>query len=99
MRWFVLVVLAACADEPLPPDSPSARVIASWDPLACGEPHRVAIELDGNGGELDDSAPCALGSLVFDVAELGDYRVRIGERELELSVDQPVVELEVAPPL
>jgi hypothetical protein len=99
MRWVFLVMLAACVDEPLPPDSPSARVIASWDPLACGEPHRIAIELDGNDDELADSAPCALGSLVLDVPELGAYRVRIGERELELSVDQPVVELEVAPPL
>ena len=99
MRWLVLVVLAACVDEPLPPDSPSARVIASWDPLACGEPHRIAIELAGSDAELDDSAPCALGSLVLDVPAFGTYRVSIGERERELSIDQAVVELEVAPPL
>jgi hypothetical protein len=102
MRWFVLLVwLVGCVDQPLGADPPSARVIASWDPLACASPARVSVELVGDdGGAIDASAPCALGSVVLDVPSFGVYRIRAGDpmRELgELCVDQPVVAWAVSP--
>ncbi|HEX4451781.1 MAG TPA: hypothetical protein VH143_12970 [Kofleriaceae bacterium] len=104
MRSLVLVaLLVGCVDQPLGPDPPSARVIASWDPLACTSIDRVRVELDGELDVIAASAPCALGSVVLDVASFGAYRVRAGDgsadmRELgELVVDQPVVAWEVTP--
>src|SRR5438552_3750529 len=61
-----------------PPEMPQARLVASWDPLACGDPHRVALELeDEDGGKLSTSAPCALGALTVDITHFGVYRGRL----------------------
>jgi hypothetical protein len=95
MRWLVLVMLAACADEPLPPDPPSPIVVASWDPVACTG--RVAIELTGSAGSASGSAPCTHGELVLDVPDFGAYRANVDARELDVIVDQLVVELAVEP--
>jgi hypothetical protein len=100
MRWLALlgvVGLAACVDDPLAHDPPLPRVIASWDPLACTTRDRVEVALAGEAGAVSASAPCPLGSLVLDVPALGRYEGRAGGREVELLVDQPIVELEVAP--
>jgi hypothetical protein len=106
MRWIVLlawlVVLVGCADQPLGDDPPSARVIASWDPLACTSPDRVRVELVGDDDVvvIDASAPCALGSVVLDVPSFGAYRIRAGDpmRDVgEILVDQPVVAWAVPP--
>src|SRR5688572_5287766 len=45
--WAVglVIVLGACLDAPVAGGAPVARVVAGWDPLACGEPHRVVLEL------------------------------------------------------
>lgn len=40
-----IAVLGACLDSPVERGAPVARVVAGWDPLACGEPHRVVLEL------------------------------------------------------
>jgi hypothetical protein len=112
MRSLVLAIVAivvgsfGCVDDPVGPDPPSPRVIASWDPLACSAPHRVRVELDAEQEiAVAESAPCSLGEVVLDVPGFATYRVRAGDgddpsamRELgELVVDQPVVAWEVPP--
>ena len=60
-------LFGACVD-PGPPsvEVPVVRLVASWDPLACGDPHRVALELeDDDGAKLSASAPCAIGGLTL----------------------------------
>ena len=107
LAW--IFVLHACIDEPLPPDPPAAHVVASWDPLACGEPHRVVLELaDEAGAQFSLSTPCPLGELVFDAPHFGTYRGRIyayvpgapdrSESPVEIVVDQPIVDWPVATP-
>jgi hypothetical protein len=116
--WILSVIAAtfgfwtcfgACVDAPLPPNPPQARVIATWDPLRCGEPHRVAVELeDDGGGKLAASTPCSLGSLTMDVRQFGVYLGRIyawnlgtGARSVapvQLFVDEPIVEWQVETP-
>jgi hypothetical protein len=77
-------------------------VVAAWDPLQCGEPHRVVIELEDDAGvPLSASAPCALGELTLDAPAFGRYRGRIyawspaePERSVapvELIIDTPVL--------
>ena len=94
--------VAACVDAPLADTPPQARVILMWDPLQCGEPHRVVVELEDDGGApLRASGPCALGGLTIDVAHFGIWRGRIyswvaGEMErsivnVTLAVDEPIV--------
>ena len=95
MRVLALVVLAACADQPLPPDPPSPIVVASWDPFACTG--RVEVSLAGSAGEVTGSSPCALGELVLDVPGFGAYRARVDDRVVDLVVGQAVVELAVDP--
>lgn len=95
MRVLALVVLAACADQPLPPDPPSPIVVASWDPFACTG--RVDVALSGSAGDVGGSAPCALGVLVIDMPDFGAYRGHVDARELAVLVDQAVVEVAVEP--
>jgi hypothetical protein len=116
--WLVSPVIAtaacwfcagACVDTPLAPAPPQARLVASWDPLACGEPHRVVVELEDDAGvPLAASTPCALGELVIDAPHFGIYRGRIyayalGEPirsivAVELTIDEPVVQWVVQTP-
>jgi len=35
--------LAACIDSPPVHGAAIARLVVAWDPLACSEPHRVAV--------------------------------------------------------
>ena len=99
----------ACVDAPLPQGPPQAKIVATWDPLGCGAPHRVAVELeDEAGAPLSASAACSLGSLTLDAPQFGVYRGRIfawelgvGERSaeaVELIVDEPVVRWNIATP-
>lgn len=103
MRFFVCLILSACIDQPFPETPPAARVITAWDPLACGDPHRVAIELeDHKGVSASSSTTCAHGSMTLDVAHFGTYRGRIFAWSLEddpqirsitpveLVVDEPI---------
>jgi hypothetical protein len=101
--------LGACMDAPAAGGSPIARVVAAWDPLACGDPHRVAVELaDDDGAAVSASAPCAIGGVTVDVGHFGSYRGRIyawapgapvrSEAPLEVTVDEPIVHCMVATP-
>ena len=73
--WSLFV---ACIDAPMPESEPLARILTTWDPLACGEPHRVVLELeDESGTKLAGSTPCANGSLALDAPHLGVYWGRI----------------------
>ena len=105
----VAVCLAACLDEPLAPGPSAARLIVGWDPLACGDPHRVALELDDDSGARQSvSAPCNLGGLGLGISHYGIYRGRIyawaldaparTSTPVELTIDQPIVEWFVATP-
>lgn len=113
MRSLVVLLccplFAACLDEPLPPSSPVARLVAGWDPLACGEPHRVAIELeDDNGARLAASTPCNIGGLTVDMPHFGIYRGRIyawaleapirSVTQIDMAIDEPIVHWYVATP-
>jgi hypothetical protein len=92
----------ACVDPRPLRGPPVARVIASWDPLACGDPHRVVVELTGDAGApLSASAPCSIGAITLDRIQLGSYRGRtyawtLGEpirsvAPVELEVEDDVV--------
>jgi hypothetical protein len=101
----------ACVDAPLSASDivPFARVIITWDPAACTEPHRVVIELeDDAGAPLSSSAPCAIGGLAFDAPHFGIYRGRIyawqagepirSQMPVRLVVDEPIVRWIVSTP-
>jgi len=98
-----------CVDAPLAETQPQARIVASWNPLACGEPHRVVIELeDDDGGPLSASVPCNIGGVTIDVRHWGVYRGRIyawtlgpvitSVAPVRLEVDAPVIYWTVATP-
>jgi hypothetical protein len=103
-------VLAACIDTPPAPGPVVARLVAVCDPLACGTPHRVVLELEDDDGEQRSaSMPCNLGGLTVDVPHLGRYQGRIyawaldapvrSVTPVEVMVDQPIVHWFVeAPP-
>jgi len=103
-------VLAACIDTPPEPRLSAARLVVAWDPLACGDPHRLVVELqDADGATISASTPCNLGTLALDVAHFGSYRGQIYAWELgvparpvapiELTIDEAIVRWDVmAPP-
>lgn len=114
--WLATIVLlsvavVACIDSPMSDaDDPSiARVIVVWDPLECGGPHRVVVELEDHGGiRRSASTPCNAGSLTIEAPHFGLYYGRIyawepGEEirsvvPVRLFVDEPVVRWLVATP-
>lgn len=88
------MTFGGCVDQPVR-DAPAAnRILVGWDPLACGPPHRVVLELaDDGGAKLSASAPCNAGALTIDADHGGTYRGRIYASELhevpvELQVDR-----------
>ena len=100
---------AACIDTPPAPGAAIARLVTAWDPLACGDPHRVVVELaDDAGAGISASTPCNLGSLTLDVAHLGSYHGRIyawaldasirSITPIDLMIDEPIVRWQVATP-
>jgi hypothetical protein len=97
-------VLAAsgCTDQPYMESEPQSRIVAGWDPLACGEPHRVAVELEDHLGiPISRSVPCEIGSVTLDVPHWGVwsgriYAWRIGPDirsvlTVRVDVDSPIV--------
>ncbi|HUS29177.1 MAG TPA: hypothetical protein VMZ53_11720 [Kofleriaceae bacterium] len=110
---FGTFVLGGCIDTPLPDVEPQARLLASWDPLSCGDPHRVVIELeDDAGAKLSSSVPCEIGEMHFDIWHWGIYRGRIyawmldagsgavirSEKPVRLEIDAPIVQWLVETP-
>jgi hypothetical protein len=109
MKLVVVLVMFSCVDAPMPLESTQAKIIAAWDPLQCGDPHRVAIELaDSDGVVISGSTNCAIGSLTLDASHFGDYSGRVyawqlGEgarssEDVDLVVDESIVQWEVATP-
>jgi hypothetical protein len=109
MKLVALLVVVGCIESPMPAGSTRATIVAAWDPLQCGDPHRVAIELaDSDGVAISGSTNCAIGSLTLDAAHFGDYRGRIyawqlgqgarSSEDVELAVDEAIVHWEVATP-
>lgn len=109
LAWLAV---AACLDEPVASAPAEARLVVAWDPLACDDPHRVAVELRDDAGALASaSTPCSLGGLTVDVAHFGVYHGRVyawastevrpdtaEATTIELSIEQPIVRYEVATP-
>lgn len=101
--WLLFgTCVSGCVDQPLPDLEPQARIVASWDPLLCGDPHRVVVELeDDDGAPLSGSVPCGIGGLTLDVRHWGVYRGRVYAWSLgpvirsvltvRLDVDAPIV--------
>lgn len=113
MTWlvslFATVFAIGCLDVPLEATGPQAKIVAEWDPLPCGAPHRVAVELeDSDGVPISASTNCSLGSLSLDARHFGVYigriyawEVGIGERStatIHLAVDEAIVHWYVATP-
>jgi len=105
---FWLLFGACVADVPEEPE-PVSRLLASWDPLACGDPHRVVVELeDESGNPVSGSTPCWLGGIALDLPRWGWYTGRIytwvqGEpirsvRSVRLAVDAPLIRWQVITP-
>lgn len=97
------LLFGACVDMEPPPIEPPARVVASWDPLQCGDDdHRVVVELeDDDGAEVSGSVPCKIGGLTLDVRHWGVYRGRIyawtlgpeirSVTSVRLDIDSPIL--------
>ena len=95
--------VSGCLDGAPPPDvEPQARIVAAWDPTECGEPHRVVVELEDDGGApVSGSVPCEIGGLTLDVRHWGIYRGRVyawmlgpiirSVMSVRLDVDAPIV--------
>ncbi len=97
--------IAEVPDEP----EPVSRLLASWDPLACGEPHRVVLELEDEAGNpISASTPCWLGGLAVDLPRWGWYTAKIyswvldqpirSVKTVTLAIDAPIVRWQVITP-
>jgi hypothetical protein len=86
------VLGGGCIDTPGPDPDPQTRLLASWDPLACGDPHRVVVELEDEGGaKLSSSVPCTLGMMTLDVRHWGVYRGKVYAWALAEGASSPVI--------
>jgi hypothetical protein len=90
--WILTIAFwltfGACVDQPAHDPPPIARIIANWDPLACGPPHRVVLELEDDAHvTLVSSTACNAGTLALDTRHMGTYHGRIYATELD---PQPV---------
>lgn len=77
---MLVALFAVSCGDPVPPldAAPQGRLVAVWDPLACGDSHRVVLELeDFDGAGVSRSVPCELGGITLDVVHWGVYRGRI----------------------
>ncbi|HEY4240597.1 MAG TPA: hypothetical protein VGM88_12330 [Kofleriaceae bacterium] len=95
ITWSATLVFwgtfGACFEPPGDSSRTRDQLIAMWDPLTCGPPHRVVVELeDGAGNRINASAPCDIGELQADVPELGEYHGRAFAAEL----GQPIRSIE-----
>lgn len=75
---IAIAALASCIDTPLPESEPQSRIVVAWDPVSCGDPHRVVVELEDDLGiPISRSVPCELGGVSLDVPHWGVWRGRI----------------------
>ena len=106
---LVIVVIGACLDTPSPHGAAVAELVTTWDPLICGDPHRVEVELtDLAGATSAASAPCELGVVALDVSHLGNYTGRVyawavGEparsiTPITVAINEPVAHQQIATP-
>src|SRR3569623_1674720 len=80
----------ACVDSPVQDDPPQARIVASWDPLQCGPPHRVAVALvDDAGAPISSSTICATGSLGVGEQATVPVDLEVDEAVLHWQVETP----------
>lgn len=102
-------LFGACVADIPDEREPVSRLIASWDPLACGEPHRVVLELeDESGNPITSSTPCWLGGIAVDLPSWGWYTGRIYSWVLDapirsihpmsIAVDAPLVRYQLLTP-
>jgi hypothetical protein len=102
-------VLPACIPDVPDDPAPVSRLLAYWDPLACGDPHRVVLELEDElGNRVSSSTPCALGGIAVDLPSWGPYTGRVytwiigtpirSITPISLSVDADVIRLQVVTP-
>lgn len=103
-------VLAGCLSTvPDDDEPPASRVIVQWNPLECGEPHRVVLELEHEDGtDASSSVPCILGSLTLELGQWGIYFGRFygweagvpirGVEAVTLTVDAPVIHWQLTEP-
>ena len=100
---------SGCLDVPPESSTATARLVTAWDPLACGDPHRVVVELeDDDGAKLSAGTPCNIGGVTLDVSHLGSYRGRVyawaldapirSITAIEVVIDKPIVHLQVSTP-
>lgn len=106
----VLVLWSCIPDGPDELELSAARIVASWDPLAClDDTQRVVLELeDEDGAEIASSAPCRVGGMTLDAPRWGIYRGRIYSWRLDepirsitpvlLVIDAPVVHWQLTTP-
>ena len=109
LLFWVSFIACIDIDDPVPDDPPIARIVVAWDPLECGPPHRVAVELeDLDGNRISSSTACNRGSITLDTPHYGTYYGRVyaweaGESArsvtpVRLVVDAPVVRWWIATP-
>jgi len=100
---------SGCLDVPPESGAATARLVTAWDPLACGDPDRVVVELEDDGGaKLSASTPCTIGGVTLDVSHLGSYHGRIyawaldapirSITAIDVMIDRPIVHLQVSTP-
>jgi hypothetical protein len=103
------LTFGACVDQPLPDPEPQARLVVSWDPTVCGDPHRIVVELeDAAGVPLSRSVPCIAAGMTLDIPHWGVYRGRVyawtygpeirSELTVRVDVDAPIVNWTVDTP-
>ena len=100
---------SGCLDLPPESSAATARLVTAWDPLACGDPHRVVVELEDDGGaKLSAGTPCNIGGLTLDVSHLGSYHGRVyawaldapirSITSIDVMIDKPIVHLQISTP-
>jgi len=105
-------MFGACVDGRPPVASPP-RLIASWNSLACGDPHHVVVELEDEAGARQArAAPCERGSVTLDAPHGGRYRWwisalhvparsnvgRPGAIAIAVAIDRPIVRWSIMTP-
>jgi hypothetical protein len=109
LQLLAALLAVGCSTTSMPDATPQARLVVNWDPLVCGAPHRVVLELEDDAGvSTSESVPCEIGSITLDVTHWGVYRARIYAWTpdttpysivfMRLDIDQQIIYLTVETP-